>query len=152
MQCPGHYAAAMVLGLAIMLGGYWAYGVLGWGGYWAWDPVENSSLIPWIVCVAGIHLMYSQNKLGNYKKSTLLLCILAYILVLYSTFLTRSGVLGDASVHSFVDPGNEVYLFLVIFLVLFTAGGLGLLLFRLKNLKTPKTEHANVLSEKQCYF
>lgn len=149
---PWTLCAAMVLGLAIMLGGYWAYGVLGWGGYWAWDPVENSSLVPWIICVAAIHLMISQNKLGNFKKSTLLLSILAYVLVLYSTFLTRSGVLGDASVHSFVDPGQEVYLFLVVFLILFTIGGFGLLIYRLKNLKTPKTEHTNVLSRETALF
>ncbi len=149
---PWLLSAAMVLGLAIMMGGYWAYGVLGWGGYWAWDPVENSSLIPWIIAVAAIHLMVSQNKLGGFKKSSLLLCILAYILVLYSTFLTRSGVLGDASVHSFVDPGQEVYLFLIIFLVIFTSGGIGLLIFRLKNLKTVKTEHTKVLSRESALF
>jgi cytochrome c-type biogenesis protein CcmF len=149
---PWTLCAAMVLGLAIMLGGYWAYGVLGWGGYWGWDPVENSSLVPWIICVAAIHLMISQNKTGGYKKSTLLLSILAYILVLYSTFLTRSGVLGDASVHSFVDPGQEVYLFLIIFLVIFTTGGFGLLIFRLKNLKTQKAERTNVLSRETALF
>ena len=110
-----------ILGLGIMLGGYWAYEMLGWGGYWAWDPVENSSLIPWIVGVAGIHTLLVQRKsqskggFGKFAKTNLILCVLTYVLVLYSTFLTRSGVLGDASVHSFVDPGNIVYFFLLLF-------------------------------------
>ena len=68
----------MVLGLGIMLGGYWAYGVLGWGGYWAWDPVENSSFIPWIFIVAAIHTMNAEEKVGKFKKTSLLLCIVAY--------------------------------------------------------------------------
>ena len=109
---PWVLAGAGILGLGIMLGGYWAYEMLGWGGYWAWDPVENSSLIPWLVGVAAIHTLLVQRKtqsrggVGKYAKTNLILCIMVYILVLYSTFLTRSGVLGDASVHSFVDPGN----------------------------------------------
>ena len=105
-----------VLGVGIMMGGYWAYGVLGWGGYWGWDPVENSSLIPWIITVAAIHTMLVQKKTGGYKKTNLILSILAFLLVLYSTFLTRSGILGNSSVHSFVDPGAIVYLVLVLFI------------------------------------
>ncbi|MFN3694323.1 MAG: cytochrome c biogenesis protein CcsA, partial [Ignavibacterium sp.] len=120
---PWTLAGTGILGLGIMLGGYWAYEMLGWGGYWAWDPVENSSLIPWLIGVAAIHTMLvqkrSQNKgegIGRYAKTNLILSILVYVLVLYSTFLTRSGVLGDASVHSFVDPGMLVYLFLIVFI------------------------------------
>jgi len=150
---PWTLFAACVLGFGIMLGGYWAYGVLGWGGYWAWDPVENSSLIPWITCIAAIHLMISSSVTKGFKKSSLFLCIMSYILILYSTFLTRSGVLGDASVHSFVDPGQEVYLFLIILLSLFGTGGIGLILFRLKYLKTPKkTEPVNILSRESALF
>ena len=115
-------AGTGILGLGIMMGGYWAYEMLGWGGYWAWDPVENSSLIPWLIGVASIHTMLVQKRslkttdgIGRYAKTNLILSILTYVLVLYSTFLTRSGVLGDASVHSFVDPGNLVYFFLVDF-------------------------------------
>lgn len=150
---PWTLFAACVLGFGIMLGGYWAYGVLGWGGYWAWDPVENSSLVPWICCIAAIHFMVSSAATKGFMKSSLILCIISYILVLYSTFLTRSGVLGDASVHSFVDPGQEVYLFLIIFLSLFGAGGAGLILFRLKDLKMhPKTEPTKVLSRESALF
>jgi cytochrome c-type biogenesis protein CcmF len=102
LAMPWTLFAGMILGLGIMLGGYWAYGVLGWGGYWAWDPVENSSLVPWLLIIGAIHTMVAEEKVGKYKKTSLILCILAYSTVLYSTFLTRSGVLGDASVHSFV--------------------------------------------------
>ncbi|MBS1516758.1 MAG: cytochrome c biogenesis protein CcsA [Bacteroidetes bacterium] len=136
LALPWTLFSGMILGVGIMLGGFWAYGVLGWGGYWGWDPVENSSLVPWIVIVAGIHTMVGEEKTGKYKKTSLLLCIMAFVLVLYSTFLTRSGLLGDASVHSFVDPGQEVYLFLIVFLSLFSAGGIGLILFRLKSLRS----------------
>lgn len=152
LAMPWTLFGGMILGLGIMLGGYWAYGVLGWGGYWGWDPVENSSLVPWIVIVAGIHTMLIEQKSGKFKKTSLLLCILAYVLVLYSTFLTRSGVLGDASVHSFAEPGQEVYLFLIVFLSLFGAGGIGLILFRLKHLKTQKQEQTELLSRETALF
>jgi cytochrome c-type biogenesis protein CcmF len=150
---PWTLFGGMILGLGIMLGGYWAYGVLGWGGYWGWDPVENSSFVPWIVIVAAIHAMVSEEKTGKFKKTSLVLCIVAYVLVLYSTFLTRSGVLGDASVHSFVDPGQEVYLFLIVFLSLFGGGGIAMVLFRLKSLKTTESEQqSQLLSRESALF
>jgi cytochrome c-type biogenesis protein CcmF len=133
---PWMVAGTAVLGLGIMLGGYWAYEMLGWGGYWAWDPVENSSLIPWIVGVAAIHTMLVQRKsqskggVGKFVKTNLILSIMVYVLVLYSTFLTRSGALGDASVHSFVDPGSLVYLFLLIFISTFII--LGIIMFAMR--------------------
>jgi cytochrome c-type biogenesis protein CcmF len=129
-----------ILGLGIMLGGYWAYEMLGWGGYWAWDPVENSSLIPWLIGVASIHTFLVQKRsqskggIGKYAKTNLVLALATYILVIYSTFLTRSGILGDASVHSFVDPGTIVYLFLVIFISSFILLGAGMIAFRWKYL------------------
>jgi len=152
LALPWTLFGAMVLGTGIMLGGYWAYGVLGWGGYWGWAPVENSSLVPWIMIIAAIHTMLIDQKTGRFKKTSLLLCILAYVLVLYSTFLTRSGILGDASVHSFVDPGFEVYVFLVIFLSLFGLGGIGLILFRLKSLRVDKNEVSSLLSRESALF
>lgn len=150
--------ASMVLGLGIMLGGYWAYGVLGWGGYWAWDPVENSSLIPWIVAVAAIHTMIVQKKtasdtnIGAFAKTNLVLVILAFVLVLYSTFLTRSGVLGDASVHSFVDPGYLAYLMLIIFMVTFIGLGTFLLIYRWKYLQSISEPNKNILSREIALF
>jgi cytochrome c-type biogenesis protein CcmF len=110
-----------VLGTGIMMGGVWAYETLGWGGYWGWDPVENSSLVPWLAGVAGIHTILSQRKRGAFVRTNLALGVLCFILVVYSTFLTRSGVLGETSVHSFVDPGMTVYWLLVGLMVLAVA-------------------------------
>ncbi len=155
---PWVLAGAGILGLGIMLGGYWAYEMLGWGGYWAWDPVENSSLIPWLVGVAAIHTLLVQRKtqsrggVGKYAKTNLILCIMVYILVLYSTFLTRSGVLGDASVHSFVDPGMLVYLFLLIFIGTFLLLGFGTLLYRWKSLNIEISRDEGMLSRDLALF
>lgn len=155
---PWVLAGAGILGLGIMLGGYWAYEMLGWGGYWAWDPVENSSLIPWLVGVASIHTMLVQRKtqakggIGKYAKTNLILCIMTYVLVLYSTFLTRSGVLGDASVHSFVDPGMLVYLFLIIFIGTFILLGFGMLIYRWKYLNERIETEESLLSRDLALF
>ena len=155
---PWMLAGMGVLGLGIMLGGYWAYEMLGWGGYWAWDPVENSSLIPWLVGVAGIHTLLVQKRsqaksgIGKYAKTNLMLAVLTYVLVLYSTFLTRSGVLGDASVHSFVDPGMIVYLFLILFISTFTLLGLGMIAFRWKTLNENIKDDESLLSRELALF
>ena len=152
LALPWTLFAGMVLGTGIMLGGFWAYGVLGWGGYWGWDPVENSSFVPWIIIIAAIHTMVAEEKTGKFKKTSLILSILAFILVLYSTFLTRSGILGDSSVHSFVDPGQEVYMFLIVFLGSYLMLGLGLVLFRLKSLRSPAKETSEMLSRETALF
>jgi cytochrome c-type biogenesis protein CcmF len=121
---------AFGLGLGIMLGAYWAYGVLGWGGYWGWDPVENSSLIPWLTAIALVHTLLAQRRTGKYVRTNFLLAILTFFLVIYSTFLTRSGILGDASVHSFTDPGAGVYVLLLVFLGLIAVLGITMLALR----------------------
>jgi cytochrome c-type biogenesis protein CcmF len=155
---PWLISGMCILGLAIMLGGYWAYGVLGWGGYWGWDPVENSSLVPWIVGLAAIHTMLVQKKtqdkggIGRFVKTNLILSIMTYVLVLYSTFLTRSGILGDASVHSFVNPGMMVYLLLVVFLGSFALMGIGGIIYRWKYLTKHFTFEENVLSRELALF
>ena len=155
---PWVLAGAGILGLGIMLGGYWAYEMLGWGGYWAWDPVENSSLIPWLVGVASVHTLLVQRKsqakggIGKYAKTNLMLCVLTYLLVLYSTFLTRSGVLGDASVHSFVDPGMVVYLFLILFIGTFLLLGVGMIAYRWKTLNENIQHEENLLTRELALF
>ncbi|MFI5181141.1 MAG: heme lyase CcmF/NrfE family subunit [Thermoanaerobaculia bacterium] len=118
----------ITLGTAILMGGYWAYKTLGWGGYWAWDPVENTSLVPWLFTVALLHGMYLQRTRAKHRKINILLAILTYSCILYGTFLTRSGVLADFSVHSFVESGLKNLLGVVILVFLF--GGLGLLAWR----------------------
>ena len=155
---PWLLVSMCVLGLAIMLGGYWAYSILGWGGYWGWDPVENSSLVPWLVGVAGIHTMLVQKKTqekgggSRFVKTNLILSIMTFVLVLYSTFLTRSGILGDASVHSFVDPGMAVYLFLLVFLGVFTLMGIGGIVYRWKFLTEHFSFEENILSRELALF
>ncbi|CAN5478590.1 cytochrome c biogenesis protein CcsA [soil metagenome] len=101
-----------ILGTGIMMGAAWAYESLTFGGYWAWDPVENASLVPWLIMVGGVHTNVVYKNSGYSLKSSYLFYILSFILVLYSTFLTRSGVLGDTSVHAFTDLGMNVQLFL----------------------------------------
>ena len=102
---PWALVTVVTLGCAILLGGYWAYVTLGWGGYWGWDPVENASLVPWLASSALVHGMLLQRARGRFRKLNFSLAILAFVLVVYGTFLTRSGVLADFSVHSFVDLG-----------------------------------------------
>jgi cytochrome c-type biogenesis protein CcmF len=135
---PWTLFAVAILGVAITMGGYWAYVTLSFGGYWAWDPVENSSLVPWIVGVAAFHTMLVQKKSSTGQKASLLLCIAAYVLVIYSTFLTRSGILGDVSVHSFVDLG--LYNQLLLWIGTITVVGVGLFLYRFNELPTPDKE------------
>ena len=133
---PWTLIASGTLGLGIILGGYWAYGVLGWGGYWSWDPVENSSLIPWLVLIAAIHTIIAQKVTGKFIKTNLIFCILAFLLVLYSTFLTRSGVLQNSSVHAFVEPGAIVYSVLVIFILSFIVISIIALSIRWKDIQS----------------
>jgi len=114
---PWGLFSACVLGVGVMMGAAWAYESLSFGGYWAWDPVENASLVPWLTLVAGIHTMLIYRHTGRSLKSTFLLIVLTSILIVYSTFLTRSGILGDTSVHSFADLGMnaQLYAFLYAF-------------------------------------
>lgn len=116
---PWTLFAWLNLGAGIFIGGYWAYTVLGWGGYWAWDPVENSSLIPWLVGTALIHTLLTQRLRGSLRYINLILAQVVFILVVYGTFLTRSGVLADFSVHSFAESGiNGIMLFFLALFVL----------------------------------
>ncbi len=127
--------AVSTLGLGIMLGGYWAYGVLGWGGYWGWDPVENSSLVPWLTGMGLLHTLLAQLRTGKFIRTNYFLAILSFVLVVFSTFLTRSGILGDASVHSFTDPGALVYGLLLAFLAVSGIAGVALLALRWKEMR-----------------
>lgn len=102
---PWALASWAVLGIAILLGAYWAYETLGWGGYWGWDPVENSSLVPWMILTALAHGMLVQRANGGLRRTNMVLVMLAFLTAIYASFLTRSGVLTDFSVHSFVAEG-----------------------------------------------
>lgn len=115
---PWNLLTALVLGTGILMGGYWAYETLSFGGYWNWDPVENSSLVPWLTCIGSLHAFVAWNQKKSQLRYAYLLVILTFLMVLYSTFLTRSGILGDASVHSFTDLGLSGQL-LVLLMVYF---------------------------------
>lgn len=99
--------SAFILGLGILMGGAWAYESLSFGGYWAWDPVENMSLVPWIMIVAGLHTNVIAKSTGRAIGTTYLYYFLGFILMLYSSYLTRSGVLGNNSVHAFTATGLD---------------------------------------------
>ena len=121
--------AWLTLGIGIILGGYWAYETLGWGGYWGWDPVENASLIPWLFGTALLHGLAIQRIYKGFYKSNALMAIFSYLFIIYGTFLTRSGILADFSVHSFVDLGITGWL--VGILLVFLAGSMAIFLLRL---------------------
>ena len=129
---PWALFSAAILGLGIMMGAAWAYESLTFGGYWAWDPVENASLVPWMIMVAGLHTLVIYNATGHSLRATYAFLILSFIFVLYSTFLTRSGILGDMSVHAFTDEG--MLLQLTIFLFIFFIPSLVLFVVRFKQI------------------
>ena len=120
------------LGAGIFIGGYWAYKVLGWGGYWGWDPVENSSLVPWLLACVLLHLI----SIARGRRGAFYLVHLAatfsYAFVLYGTFLTRSGILGDFSVHSFA--GSDIGLYIALANAAVLLFGLGVLTVRIERL------------------
>ena len=113
------FFSIMILGTGILMGGAWAYEALSFGGFWAWDPVENSSLVPWLVIVAAGHVMIINKNKGGSLFMTHLLSIASFLLVLYSTFLTRSGILGNSSVHAFTDLGMQGQLVIYVLTFLF---------------------------------
>ncbi len=133
-----------ILGVGIMMGGKWAYESLSFGGYWAWDPVENASLVPWLILIAGMHTMVIFKATGHSLKASYLFVFLSFIFILYSTFLTRTGVLGDTSVHAFTDAGKAINIMILLFVAAFTLPSLGLFIANLKKIPTEtKEENTN---------
>lgn len=117
---PWALLSACVLGTGIMMGGKWAYESLSFGGYWAWDPVENASLVPWLILVAGLHCMAVYNSTKNALRASYFFIILTYLFVLYSTFLTRTGILGDTSVHAFTEAGMAMNVLIGLYVLAIT--------------------------------
>ncbi|WP_316963305.1 cytochrome c biogenesis protein CcsA [Hymenobacter sp. APR13] len=128
----------LVLGVGIVMGAYWAYETLNFGGYWNWDPVENAVYIPWLVLVAGIHGLVLWDKRRTALRTSFVLVVATFLLILYATFLTRSGVLGNASVHSFTDLGLSGQL--MIYLGAFVVLAIGLLVYRWKSIPISEKE------------
>jgi cytochrome c-type biogenesis protein CcmF len=121
-----------ILGIGNLLGAWWAYRVLGWGGYWGWDPVENSAIMPWLVGTAFIHSVMIQERRGMLKVWNMALVLTTFFLCIFGTFVVRSGVI--ASVHSFAQSAIGPYF--LTFLTLLVVGSLGLLWARLPDLRS----------------
>jgi cytochrome c-type biogenesis protein CcmF len=135
------------LSLGNLFGAAWAYVVLGWGGYWAWDPVENAAFMPWLTLSAYLHSVMIQEKKDMLKVWNMVLVILTFSLTIFGTFLTRSGVI--SSVHSFTQSGLGP--FFMGFLLAILAVSIGLLLFRLPMLKS-KNELESVFSREAAFL
>jgi cytochrome c-type biogenesis protein CcmF len=137
---PWTYLGVLVLGIGILMGGAWAYEALSFGGFWAWDPVENASLVPWLTLVGAAHLMLINKNKGQSLFTAFALAILTFVLILYSTFLTRSGILGETSVHAFTDLGmtGQLLIYLLFFLIL----GIVLLIINWKTMPRVKEEES----------
>jgi cytochrome c-type biogenesis protein CcmF len=140
--------AGLSLGIGIILGGAWAYVSLTFGGFWAWDPVENASLVPWLFVIATLHVLMISRKRAQNMVWVYLFACLSYVLVLYSSYLTRSGVLKDSSAHAFGDEGKA--LALVIYNLVFFAGSMLLLILR--HPRTPDKSKENVTSREFWVF
>jgi cytochrome c-type biogenesis protein CcmF len=148
---PWALFAFATLGFGLSLGGYWAYETLGWGGFWGWDPVENSSLVPWLFLMTLIHGLLLQGKNGGYKVSNLLIGFLPFATMLYGTFLTRTGLLSDFSVHSFSSLGKDGYTMLLIGVLSTFLIPLGLLIFQWKSIPKP-TAYEKPLTREFGFF
>lgn len=147
---PWALFSGLALGVGIMMGGKWAYESLSFGGYWAWDPVENASLVPWIIMVAGLHCMAIYNSTGNALRASYLFTILTYFFILYSTFLTRTGILGDTSVHSFTEAGMATNVIIGIYVLGIT---LPMLIIFFKNFKKiPSIEKEENISSREFWM
>jgi cytochrome c-type biogenesis protein CcmF len=123
------------LGVGIILGARWAYVELGWGGYWAWDPVENASFMPWLTGTAFLHSAIVQEKKNMLKAWNVILILATYLLCIFGTFLTRSGVV--SSVHAFAESESSPYF--IGFIALAGVGAILLILSRLEYLKSEST-------------
>lgn len=143
--------AFATLGLGLSLGGYWAYETLGWGGFWGWDPVENSSLVPWIMVTALLHAIALQNKNGGYRITSFVLGAAPFAAMIWGTFLTRTGILADFSVHSFSSLGPNGYWALLVGVLAATFVPLGLIVWRWKSIPKPAA-YERVVSREFGYF
>jgi cytochrome c-type biogenesis protein CcmF len=147
---PWGLFAGVVLGVGILMGGYWAYETLSFGGYWNWDPVENAVYVPWLILIAAVHVMMLYKTTKSGLRTSMIMVVSVFILILYSTFLTRSGILGESSVHSFTDLGLSGQL--LIYLLVFTIGTIVLLAMRWKEIPSTEKEIATWSKEFWIYL
>jgi cytochrome c-type biogenesis protein CcmF len=147
---PWTLFSVAVLGTGILMGGAWAYESLSFGGFWAWDPVENMSFVPWLMVVAGLHTLLVYKHTKHSLISTYVFFLLGFILVLYSTYLTRSGRLGDTSVHSFTDDGLEPQL--LTYFAFFIVSGFTLLFIRIIKKQIPSQQKEEELGSREFWM
>jgi cytochrome c-type biogenesis protein CcmF len=140
-------AAWAFLGIGQLIGAHWAYVEVGWGGYYAWDPVENAALMPWLAATAFLHSVMVQEKKGMLKIWNMLLVVLAYCLSLFGTFLTRSGI--ESSIHSFTE--SSIGGWFLGFIVVITLGSLALIYARLPLLRS-KTKFESLVSREASFL
>lgn len=137
----------MILGFGILCGARWAYVELGWGGYWAWDPVENASLMPWLTSTALLHSIMIEERRGMLRRWNIFLITITFLLSVFGTFLTRSGIL--SSVHSFTE--SNVGTFFIVFLCSWAVLALILASFRWKELES-KNHIDSFLSRESAFL
>ncbi len=137
----------LLLGVGNLIGAWWAYVELGWGGYWAWDPVESAGLMPWLVATAFLHSIMMQRRRGILKNWNIVLIILTFSLTIFGTFLTRSGIL--SSVHTFADTAMGPFFLTFLGIILF--GSLGLLYYRSEYLKS-EAEMESLVSRESTFL
>ncbi len=135
--------AWLFLGIGNLIGAWWAYVELGWGGYWAWDPVENASLMPWLVATALLHSLSMQRRRGNFRMWSMFLVVVTFLLTIFGTFLTRSGIL--QSVHAFPQTGMGPYF--VGFMAICVVVPAALIYFRRNELVSDGSEESLVSRE-----
>ncbi|MGJ1432771.1 heme lyase CcmF/NrfE family subunit [Sphingobacterium spiritivorum] len=135
---PWGMFAVMILGVGIIMGSFWAYEALNFGGFWAWDPVENASIIPWFTLIAAVHVMVAYKNSGHSYFTATFLALVSFVLVIYASYLTRSGILGETSVHSFTSLGMSSQL--IVFNVAFLAIMVILLVVRKKEMPSSQKE------------
>jgi len=154
---PWSLATLAILGLGLCMGGLWAYETQGWGGFWAWDPVENVSLVPWLLVATLTHGLIVQAAKGKWIASNLLLSGLPFISFVYGTFLTRSGLLDKVSVHSFASMDKSALVILRTFLAILAAAfavlfvARGLKLAKAAEAATPMKESASGIDRESTY-
>jgi len=141
--------SAFILGTGILMGSVWAYEALSFGGYWAWDPVENAVLVPWLTLVAGIHTHLIAKHTGYSIRPTVFFYVITLVLMIYSTYLTRSGILGDTSAHAFTEMGLEPQL--IAFFLGFLVLGLFFLARHYKKIPS-KTQEESIYSREFWMF
>ena len=148
LAMPWVLFSILTVGTGMLMGAYWAYVTLNFGGFWNWDPVENAIYIPWLVMIVVMHLMVIYRKNQHVLAPLTVLTLSSFVLIIYSTFLTRSGILGESSVHAFTDLGLSGQL--LVFLILFVFTSIIVFCRALKFF--PKKEISETVSPKQFEF